>query len=169
MSPESEAQGAHKAAFRPSDDDKKMSAYELWRVHKRKRDIREAYVAHWNATVAATGTGRPVDAIISPIAPYAAPPHGKNKSADYTMIWNLLDYTALVVPVTKVDPSIDVKKPPHEFLNPKDKETYELYDPNVFANAPVSIQVVGRTLEEEAVIGISEIVDAALKAASSKL
>jgi Asp-tRNA(Asn)/Glu-tRNA(Gln) amidotransferase A subunit family amidase len=36
-------------------------------------------------------------------------------------------------------------------------------DPSTFENAPVSIQVVGRTLEEEAVIAISEIVDAAVK------
>jgi amidase len=38
-----------------------------------------------------------------------------------------------------------------------------LDDPKTFANAPVSIQVVGRTMEEEAVIAMSEVVDAALK------
>jgi Asp-tRNA(Asn)/Glu-tRNA(Gln) amidotransferase A subunit family amidase len=35
--------------------------------------------------------------------------------------------------------------------------------PEAYMNAPVAIQVVGRTLEEEAVIGMSEIVDSALK------
>ncbi|KAK0493703.1 hypothetical protein EDD18DRAFT_1107701 [Armillaria luteobubalina] len=49
------------------------------------------------------GTGRPVDAIITPVAPYAAPPHGLNRVTDYTRIWNVLDYTALVIPVSKVD------------------------------------------------------------------
>jgi amidase len=42
--------------------------------------------------------------------------------------------------------------------------------PETFKDAPISIQVVGRTLEEEAVIAMSEIVDAALKKApESKL
>ena len=41
--------------------------------------------------------------------------------------------------------------------------TVNVDDPNVFANAPISIQVIGRTLEEEAVIAMSERVDAAVK------
>lgn len=39
-----------------------------------------------------------------------------------------------------------------------------LDDPEVFNNAPIGLQLVGRTFEEEAVIGMMEIVDAALKA-----
>lgn len=41
-------------------------------------------------------------------------------------------------------------------------------DPAVFANAPISIQVVGRTLEEEAVLALGKIVDKAVKALSTK-
>jgi amidase len=40
---------------------------------------------------------------------------------------------------------------------------HDLDTPEAYMNAPVAIQVVGRTLEEEAVIGMSEIVDTALK------
>lgn len=36
-------------------------------------------------------------------------------------------------------------------------------DPAAFKDAPIAIQVTGRTLEEEAVIAMGEIVDAALK------
>ena len=36
-------------------------------------------------------------------------------------------------------------------------------DPETFKDAPICIQVVGKTLEEEAVIAIGEIVDSALK------
>lgn len=64
-------------SFRPLPSG--TSAYELWQVQKRKRDIRQEYLDYWNATVAVTGTGRPVDAIISPCAAYVAPPHGLNK------------------------------------------------------------------------------------------
>ncbi|KAJ7293099.1 general amidase [Mycena rebaudengoi] len=116
---------------------------------------------------AVTGTGRPVDAIISPVAAYTAPPHGMNRyvewtdwlqnsSAQYTMAWNLLDYAALVIPVSKVDQELDVKRPPHKFRTREDQVNYERYDgPRKYANAPICIQVVGRTMEEEAVLAMS--------------
>lgn len=37
-------------------------------------------------------------------------------------------------------------------------------DPEIFKNAPICLQLVGRTLEEEAVIKMTEIVDGALVA-----
>jgi len=159
-----------RAIFRPLPNG--SSAYELWQVQKRKLGLRQEYLDHWNSTVALTGTGRPVDAIISPMAPYVAPPHGYNKSAQYTMVWNGLDYPALIIPTgSHVDESVDVKVSPHQFHNDLDKANYELYEPAVFKDAPISIQVVGRTLEEEAVIRMGEIVNDALKAGiqSSKL
>ena len=51
--------------------------YESWQLQLQKRKLREEYLDHWEATVKETGTNRPVDAIISPTAPFAAPPHGK--------------------------------------------------------------------------------------------
>ena len=36
-------------------------------------------------------------------------------------------------------------------------------DPTKLTDAPVALQLVGRTLEDEAVIGMTEVVDAALK------
>jgi amidase len=42
-------------------------------------------------------------------------------------------------------------------------------DPSTFKNAPVSLQVIGRTLEEEALIAMSEIVDSALKLSGVRL
>ncbi|KAJ4485909.1 general amidase [Lentinula aciculospora] len=140
-----------------------ISAYHLWQTHKKKRILREEYLQLWEDTIQVTGTGRAVDAIISPAAPYTATRHGQNKSGQYTMVWNVLDYSALVIPVSKVNPEIDRVKPPHEFLNADDKANYDLYHPADFADAPISVQLVGRTLEEEAVIAMGEIVDAALK------
>ena len=55
-----------------------LSAYEFWQAQMRRSVIRQEYWEHWNATASHTGTGRPVDAIIAPCAPYVAPPHGKN-------------------------------------------------------------------------------------------
>ena len=56
-----------------------LSAYELWKLHKRKREIQKEQLDHWQNTINRTGTGRPVDALLSPVAPFAAPPHGLNR------------------------------------------------------------------------------------------
>ncbi|CCL99086.1 uncharacterized protein FIBRA_01100 [Fibroporia radiculosa] len=144
-----------------------ISAYQLWQIQNAKAHLRKEYLDHWERTVEATGTGRPVDAIISPGAPFAAPPHGKNGNPNYTQVFNVLNYVACAFPVTKVDPTLDAKKPPHQFLNEADEVNYNLYDPITFQNAPVGLQLVGRTLEEEAVIAMTEIVDSALKATAS--
>ncbi|KAG2145199.1 general amidase [Suillus clintonianus] len=153
------------ATFRPQNDG--LTVYQLWQVQKLRQNIRMEYLDHWEATVSETGTGRPVDAIICPAAPFVATPHGKNRSVyvDYTIVWNALDYPAAVFPVTTVDSTLDGKAPPHGFYDDFDKDIYEMYDPEKFKNAPVCLQLVGRTLEEEAVIRMTEIVDAAVAAA----
>ncbi|KAL0573367.1 hypothetical protein V5O48_008586 [Marasmius crinis-equi] len=167
MLPETDVLASEPASFRPSSETS-ISAYQLWQVQKERRILREEHLRHWQDTVAVTGTGRPVDAILCPVASSTAPPHGTTKNANYTMIWNALDYTALVIPVSKVDQKLDVKRERGAFYNSTDKTQYEDYNPATFANAPIAIQVVGRTLQEEAVLGISEIVDSALKARRSK-
>lgn len=57
-----------------------LSAFQLWQLQKQKAEMRKAHLELWESTASLTGTGRPVDAIISPVAASAAPPHGKNKS-----------------------------------------------------------------------------------------
>jgi amidase len=151
------------APFRPKKIG--ITAYQLWQVQKLRRDIRKEYLDHWEATVSETGTGRPVDAIICPASSYAATPHGKNRYTNYTTVWNALDYPAATFPVTTVDPTLDTKKSRHVFYDDFDKGIYDMYDPETFKNAPICLQLVGRTLEEEAVIKMTEIVDGALAAA----
>src|SRR5712672_1511668 len=59
--------------------DQSVSAFDLFQVQKRRAALRKEYLDYWNGTKASTTTGRPVDAIISPIAPFPPPPHGKNR------------------------------------------------------------------------------------------
>lgn len=92
-----------------------------------------------------------------------------------------MDYTAAVFPVSKVDQALDVKKPRENFFSKADEYFYNLCrhircllliqvslaltdDPAVWQNAPTCLQLVGQTLEEEAVIAMTEIADAAIKA-----
>lgn len=54
-----------------------LSAFELWQVQKKRAEMRKEHLDLWESTKSLTGTGRPVDAIISPTAPYTATPHGQ--------------------------------------------------------------------------------------------
>lgn len=58
---------------------KPLDVHELWALHKRKREIQKLHLDHWMNTKLRTGTGRPIDALLSPVAPFPAPPHGLNR------------------------------------------------------------------------------------------
>jgi amidase len=80
---------------------------------------------YWNSTAQLTGTGRPVDAIISPLAPFAAARPEKYTYLTYSSYVNLLDYTSVVVPVTQVDKSIDKKDENFVAVDEVDQETQD--------------------------------------------
>ncbi|KAJ7175978.1 general amidase [Mycena filopes] len=138
------------------------TAHELWQLHAEKRELRKSHLDHWRATKSRTGTGRPVDAIISPAVAYTAVPHGLNTDSFYTTLCNALDYACSVFPVTFVQPEVDDPHPPHRFYNHEDEHIYKLYNSELFPGCPVALQLIGSTQEEEAVIGMTEIVVEAL-------
>ncbi|OSX66101.1 hypothetical protein POSPLADRAFT_1131808 [Postia placenta MAD-698-R-SB12] len=150
-----------------------ISAYDLWQLQKAKTQLRKEYLDHWQNTVSVTGTGRPVDAIIGPASASAATPHGMNRYTNYTRVWNALDYVAAVFPVTKVDPVDQSYYAKHMSgmsgflcIECAAKTFLCADDPDTFLGAPVGLQIVGRTLEEEAVLRMMEIVDGVLKNAT---
>lgn len=102
----------------------------LWKSTIRREEYRRKYAEVWNQT--ATGVsenGEPVgavDVILCPAGPGAAPPFDHAKYWGYTSQWNLLDYPALVFPVTKVDPSVDVVEKGYQPLNASDEFNYKL-------------------------------------------
>ncbi len=48
------------------------TASQISAINILKRQYQKEYMEYWNSTASHTGTGRPVDAIISPLAPFAA-------------------------------------------------------------------------------------------------
>ncbi|KAF8812123.1 amidase [Phlegmacium glaucopus] len=144
-------------------DPEHRKAYDLWKLHDEKRELRKSHMDHWEKTVERTGTGRPVDAIISPAVAYTAVPHGLNTDSFYTTLCNAMDYTTSVFPVTHVDPQLDVPFEPHDFYNHEDEAIFKLYKTDLFSGCPVGLQLIGKTLEEEAVLRMTYIVDEALK------
>jgi Asp-tRNA(Asn)/Glu-tRNA(Gln) amidotransferase A subunit family amidase len=75
-------------------------------------------------------------------------------SCGYTFLFNLLDYTAGVLPVTKVDKSKDQLPAGFNFrkLNRVAQGAYVNYDASKMHGLPVGVQIVGQRLEEEKVL-----------------
>ena len=105
------------------------SIEDVWHWTGKREAYRKAYAEHWNMTGSEPGdeiTTDMVDVILCPVGPGAAPPLDHAKYWGYTSQWNLLDYPALVFPVTKVDPTIDTAEEGYTPRNEKDRFNYEL-------------------------------------------
>ena len=87
-----------------------------------KREYQKEYLEYWNSTAELTGTGRPVDAFISPLAPFCAARPEKYKYYGYSTIINMIDYTSCVLPITTVDKSVDVVDETFSPLSDFDKD-----------------------------------------------
>lgn len=59
-----------------------------------KREYQKAYMEYWNGTAAVSSSGRPVDAVVMPVAPFAAAREKRYTYLGYTAIFNTLDYTS---------------------------------------------------------------------------
>lgn len=123
---------------------------ELYVLVKR----REAYRAKWHEAWNEAG----IDLLVT--APNALPavPHKGMKTGwracGYTFLFNLLDYTAGVMPITKVSALTDGLSPlDHVNLtNSIARDAYAQYDATKMDGLPVGVQIVGRRLEEEKVL-----------------
>lgn len=61
-----------------------------------------------------------MDVVLCPASPGVAPPLDASRYWGYTSQWNLLDYPALVFPVTTVDPALDVRDESYTPRNEQD-------------------------------------------------
>lgn len=68
-----------------------QTASHIHSVNVAKREAQKDYMEYWNSTVDATGTGRPVDFVVCPVAPSAAVDPQNMKHYAYTMWVNCLD------------------------------------------------------------------------------
>ncbi|PYI11218.1 acetamidase [Aspergillus sclerotiicarbonarius CBS 121057] len=132
---------------------KHLNAREVAALNVQKRQYQKKYMDHWNSTSKKTATGRPVDAIVCPTAPHAAVIPGKFRHTGYTSFVNVLDYTSVVTPISRVDKGIHRFEPLPQFLSEVDQM---VYDAEIYHGAPVGIQLIGRRLEEEKVLALAE-------------
>jgi amidase len=109
----------------PPASSEQATAFDVAALNVQKRDMQKMYMEYWNSTAALTSTGRPVDAILQPALPFAAARPGKHTYYGHTAPYNVLDYTAVVLPVTKVDKVVDVVDSTYIPKNDEDRANYE--------------------------------------------
>jgi len=137
------------------------SSYEQWKLVAK----REAYKARWHVWWEEEAQ---VDFLVTPPNALPAVPQdgmkGSVANCGYTFLFNLLDYTCGILPITHVDRTLD--QLPADFqigkLNGVARGAYRLYDADAMDGLPVGVQVVGQRLEEEKVLAIMGRVESAL-------
>ncbi|KAL2012127.1 hypothetical protein VTN00DRAFT_4845 [Thermoascus crustaceus] len=132
------------------------TALEIAALNVAKREWQKMYMDYWNSTAELTGTGRPVDGVFCPAAPHAAVIPLKYAHVGYTSFLNTLDYTTVVIPVTRADKAVDVPYTGDQFLSDKDRTVQGEYDADVYHGAPVGIQFFGRRFQEEKMLTLAE-------------
>ncbi|KAI9189809.1 hypothetical protein H9P43_001242 [Blastocladiella emersonii ATCC 22665] len=122
-----------------------------------------------------------LDCIVCPVSAMVAIPHGTfldvAGAASHTLLYNLLDYSVGVVPVTEVRRSdayaaVDPVVHREQFragstarLDRVHQRMRDLYDPVAMEGLPVGVQVVGKRLDEERVLAYMREVERCLKVA----
>ncbi|KAI0014978.1 amidase [Xylariomycetidae sp. FL0641] len=145
---------------------RQKSAYENWQLVDRREWYRARWFDWWNESG--------VDCLLTPPNATPAVPHDAMKDAvsscGYTFLFNVLDYTAGCIPVTRVDKNLDALSPLFDIkkLNGVAQGAYKHYDAEAMHGLPVGVQIVGRRLEEEKVLAIMERVEDALGAEKYK-
>ncbi|KAK6365144.1 hypothetical protein LTS17_011622 [Exophiala oligosperma] len=147
---------------------REQSASELYALFASQDDYRKEYLKHWDATAKLTSSGRPIDALLCPINPCASYLHDFLTWWGYATQWSLLDYPGVIIPVGFVDKTGDTKDMNYDPVNEIDKEHYELYDPELWHNAPISLQLVGKQFEDEHLLAVAAAVDKVLNGLKSE-
>lgn len=149
---------------------KPISVYEYWQINRRKWALQQAYLEKWNSI--RTTDGRVIDAILMPPMPHTAVPHKTCRWVGYTKVWNVLDYSALVIPGGAVcDEDMDA---PWDFGSRGNLDDWSLQlwrdnkEDMAKMKLPVGLQIVGRKLEEEKVMAIGKVLDDILKRGSER-
>ncbi|KAL4782294.1 amidase signature domain-containing protein [Aspergillus varians] len=134
-----------------------ISVYEYWQLNRERMDLQKKYLDKWNT--ARSPSGKPVDVLLSPTMPHTAVPHRGVRWVGYTKIWNLLDYPAVTFPVDEVRAEKDTARSDYPPRNELDAWNWNLYDAEAMNGHPVNVQVIGRKLDEERVLGAATVIE----------
>ncbi|KAL2856990.1 amidase signature domain-containing protein [Aspergillus pseudodeflectus] len=147
------------------DDKGRATVSELWEAQTKRTEYARRVLKAWVGTKTRTGTDREIDALLMPCTPWPSCEKYGFTYDNYTSLWNVLDYCATTVPVTHVSLAKDVK-PEYECRNEAEESVWKDYRPESLIGAPVAVQLVGRRLNEEYLLGVTRVCDDAVGASS---
>ncbi|KAH8690123.1 amidase [Talaromyces proteolyticus] len=127
---------------------------EMWDWNTKKGLIQKQMLDAWQQLG--------IDLLVAPAAPHTAINPDKCTTELYTVAWNAVDYPAVIIPFTKVDPTLDPKYDDFKPKNDLDQAIQTLYDPEVMAGAPVSLQIIAPRLQDAALLRNTDIIDGIL-------
>lgn len=118
---------------------------------------RQAFLKFWENTAKLSVSGKPIDAIISPVWPTTSSLPDGPPTINYTAPFNLCDCASVVVPVTNVSSELDKKSTNFVPIDQADQSIQDSFDADLVDNMPVCVQVVTKKLEEEKALLLAEI------------
>jgi len=121
---------------------RKKTVNDEWELLKRRNEYRRKFHEYWSELQ--------IDCIICPVTVLPALPHDTEQNTtsiiwSYTMLYNLLDYPAGVVPISIINKSNDIDH--RECLDFVDKELKKCS--RKISGVPLSVQIVTKPFEEE--------------------
>jgi fatty acid amide hydrolase len=129
------------------------STAEMWRLAADRKRFRQTFFSDWQ------DEKNNFDVVICPVCPLPSIPHDTYRdlafAASYTFIYNLLDYPAGSIPVTRVKASDTWTGEPKGLL---EKKMRSHYDANKAEGLPVGVQVVGLPFRDETVLRAMRII-----------
>jgi len=133
---------------------------KLFKLNLEREAFRSKALAHWNATRQHTASGRPVDAILCPVAPTLAPPHNTTRWWGYTSHWNLLDLPGVVFPVGRFKATASATYPRlPSSRNDVEQYIHSHWNPATYDNAPICLQLLGRRHNEEKLLAMLNVLE----------
>ncbi|KAK2763060.1 hypothetical protein FQN54_009693 [Arachnomyces sp. PD_36] len=133
---------------------------EFSQMVPQRNQARKQFLDQWMA--AASKDYGPIDGLISPIAAAPAAPLHEDPVLGYigyTVFANVLDLPSMTFPVTYADKKLDLERGDGWTPNSeRDGLIQDAYDAAFYHGAPISLQLIGKRLEDEKVVEMVEIV-----------
>ncbi|KAI1768588.1 amidase [Hypoxylon sp. FL1150] len=127
---------------------------EAWAWNTKKGIIQKKMLDEWQRVGC--------DVVLAPVGPHTAPRPGEWTSDHYTVVWNVCDYPAVILPFTHADPALDPADTNFKPLHAADQKNQDLYDPELFKGAPVALQIVGPRLGDKQLLKDAKLLDSVL-------
>ncbi len=136
-----------------------ISAGKLWDLQSKRSAVCKAFLDRWMSTAKTTGTGHPIDAIIAPVTPMAGSPLDKfGDYVGYTSVFNALDYSVGIIPVSRANKRLDPVDKSFKPRNASEKFIWDNYDPEETEGGSIGVQIACRRGEEEKVVALMKMI-----------